>query len=48
MYLDFFLKLLDVGSAKSPGWVDVQVDHFACCERSCLPVYGSVDPEDVD
>lgn len=47
MYLNFFLKLLDVGSTESPGRIDVKVDYFTCCEPSCLPVYGSVHPEDV-
>lgn len=47
MYLNFFLKLLDVGGNESPGRIDVKVDYFTCCEPSCLPVYGSVHPEDV-
>lgn len=45
VYLDFLLKLLDVGGAKAPGGVDVKVDHFTCRKPSCLPVHSSVHPE---
>lgn len=47
MYLNFFLKLLDVGSTESPGRIYVKIDYFTCCQPSCLPVYGPVHPEDV-